>query len=322
MKATLRWLTILLLLSLLIQGIPVESSAPGASPTPTVETEPPTLEQLELAIQEKGLSWRAKEYNKSFSFGLLPSDGVLETPPEVQDILVDVPAALDWRTANGGSWVSSVKNQGPCGSCWAFASVGVLESILAINRRIPDRVDDLSEQILVSCVVGNYGCGGGWMNITAEYLKTTGTYYESCYAYEAVNGDCDQACGEWPDKAFKIGSYAPIYPSIPSLKKALQDGPIQVGFAVHSDFLRYESGVYELTEYSRRGYHAVMCVGYMDVPGEYGGGYFINKNSWGSDWGEDGYFRIGYSQVSSGTRFGSTSYEYELYTCYFPVISK
>ena len=84
------------------------------------------------------------------------------------------------------------------------------------------------------------------------------------------------------------------------------------GYYVYSDFLNYGSGVYQYAWGSREGGHAVLIVGYVDTPDQYGGGYFIVKNSWGSAWGESGYFRIGYSQVTSVVQFGVESYQYQV----------
>ena len=276
----------------------------------------PKLSQIEQAISEKGLNWTAKDYGRTFPLGALLDDE--EKKPEGADkrikplpesALASLPASVDWRT---GNWVSPVKDQGNCGSCWAFAGVGAVESLYAIANNSPGSFLDLAEQILVSCCSGNYGCEGGYMSTTARFLRDDGTYYESCFPYTATDSRCSNACDNWEAVAFKIDSYQWVQQSVNALKTALQDGPLQVAFDVYADFDSYGGGVYEYAWGGQLGGHAVLLVGYQNVSGQYGGGYFVVKNSWGTSWGENGYFRIGYSQVTNRVDFGTSSYRYAI----------
>jgi len=297
-------LRLVLLLGVLLLGWLV---LPGAA-----NADRPTVGQIREAIREKGLSWTAREYDRTFAMGLLPfeehSEPFAEAPASSRPLLY--PSSLDWRN-HGGNFVSPVKDQYNCGSCWAFAAVGALESTDAIAKGSPGSLLDLSEQILVSCCTGNYGCDGGYMGITANFLKNQGTSNESCYPYKATNGSCSSACSSWPGSALRINRYQSVSRSVDALKGALQSGPLAVGFDVYYDFPSYSGGVYECSSFSSRaGGHAVLLVGYEDTPGQYGGGYFIVKNSWGTYWGESGYFRIGYSQVTNAVMFGRVAYRY------------
>ena len=152
----------------------------------TALADKPNVEQISDAIKEQGLSWTPQEYGRTFATGLL-FDGKSEQTAELSPGLkvAALPSSLDWR--NHGS---------NCGSCWAFASVGALESLFAISNGSPGSFLDLSEQILVSC------CSGGYMSATASFLQTVGTYYESCFPYTATSNDCNSACSGWESNAF------------------------------------------------------------------------------------------------------------------------
>ncbi|MBC7235692.1 MAG: hypothetical protein H5T69_07600 [Chloroflexi bacterium] len=268
---------------------------------------------IRQAIWEQGLHWRAKDYGRTFPLGALPehrghpsvSDGALLSAKQVS-----LPSSVDWRE---GGWVSPIKDQGNCGSCYAFAAVGALESLLAIDANTPWSWLDLSEAIVAFCSYQPRagGCSGGYMSYTAAHMLNEGTYLEECFRYQDHDMGC-QACANWQDNAYKIVAYQRVDQSVTALKAALQYGPLQTAFDVYGDFFSYEDGVYEKAWGSFEGGHAVLLVGYQDTPGQYGGGYFIVKNSWGPGWGEDGYFRIGYSQVTNEVDFGADSYLYFL----------
>lgn len=271
------------------------------------------LSAVQQAITANGLGWVATDYGHEFPLGALPEEepapDTLVDPLLAAPDLADLPSSLDWRNY-GGNWVSPVKNQGGCGSCWAFAAVGALESKIAIANGTAGTFLDLSEQILVSCATSNLGCSGGYMGVTATFMRDEGTWYESCYPYAATNGNCANACSAWPSNHYRIDTYYYVSRNVDALKQALQDGPVQVSFYVYTDFNYYGGGVYEQSWGDYRGGHAVLAVGYVNTPGQYGGGYFIVKNSWGSGWGESGYFRIGYSQMDSPIYFGRNAYRY------------
>lgn len=278
-----------------------------------------SLADIQQAIQDQCLDWTAKDYGRDYRTGLAlsrprpqPKGELLRADRTSGAGTLSLPTALDWR-ASGGNYVSPVKDQLDCGSCWAFAAVGVLESLIAIDNSTSGVFLDLSEQILVSCDVANYGCDGGDPEVAARFLQTEGTSYEACYPYIHANGACSAACGGWRTNAFRIVEYESVAATVEGLKRALQEGPFQVGLEIYGDFKSYSSGVYERAWGSDQGGHAVLLVGYRDVPGSYGGGYFIVKNSWGAAWGESGYFRIGYSQVTNTlVQFGMASYLYYL----------
>jgi hypothetical protein len=275
----------------------------------------PSLNDVQKAIRDKGLGWTPRTYDKEFALGLLgmpePDVNVLRKPSASKLSLTKL-SAIDWRD-NGGNYVSPIQNQASCGSCWAFSAVAGLESEIAIAASTPGTFLDLSEQIVLSCETGSDGCNGGYIYNAAEFLKDNGTAEEDCFPYTATNNSCSNACSDWRTRARHIDSYTYIDQTPDALRAAVVNGPVVVGFYVYADFKNnYGSGVYEYASGTRQGGHAVLIVGYQDTPGQYGGGYFIVKNSWGATWGEQGYFRIGYSQVTNVVQFGADAVQYHI----------
>ncbi|XP_057659330.1 procathepsin L-like [Diorhabda carinulata] len=208
-----------------------------------------------------------------------------ERPQNIEYIKLDdeVPDEFDWRTKGA---VTEVKNQLSCGSCWSFSTTGTLESAYYIHT---GNLVSFSEQNLVDCVkVGCNGCLGGWMDKAFDYIKINGIMTESDYPYEAV----DQKCKFDPNKSLaRVYNYTYIIEGDEvELKKAVaQKGPTAVAIDVTSYFQLYESGVLndDICQsdilYAN---HGVVVVGYGTTNGS---DYWIVKNSWGADWGMDGY---------------------------------
>lgn len=222
---------------------------------------------------------------------------------------VDLPSHVDWREKGV---ISEVKNQGHCGSCWTFSTVGCLEAHLAIkydNWRAPR----LSEQQLVDCAQAfdNHGCEGGLPSHAFEYVRAAGGLdTEFHYPYTAKDGKCafnaSVPAGQTPDGAFSprsagIGVQAPggavnlTVGDEKSLKYFLATkGPVSVAFQVASDFRHYSTGVYTSTVCKSGPQdvnHAVLAIGYGidDVSGMK---YWTIKNSWDYSWGVEGFFKI------------------------------
>jgi C1A family cysteine protease len=214
--------------------------------------------------------------------------------------------SFDWSYPT--SYVTPVRNQGNCGSCWAFATTAALESYTLIKNSLPGQELNLAEQVMVSCG-GAGSCGGGYIGTAANYIKNTGLPLETCYPYSATNGTCSTACYNWQANSYKItgwGYVATTAPTVDAIKNALVTyGPLVTTMDVYADFFSYHSGIYKYVSGAYQGGHAILIVGYDDVAQ-----CFKAKNSWGTGWGEAGYFRIAYSAVGNPVYFGEFTIAY------------
>nr|CDJ26734.1 cathepsin L-like cysteine peptidase 5 protein [Tityus serrulatus] len=230
---------------------------------------------------------------------------------------IDVPDSIDWRKKG---YVTEVKNQGECGSCWAFSATGSLEGQM---KRKTGTLTSLSEQNLVDCSTaeGNDGCSGGLMTLAFVYvMRNHGLDTEESYPYLGINEPChfkNSTIGNpWlyqiifynviclihlhflqnepcHFKNSTIGAKCTHYIKISSgneddLKKAVATvGPISVGIHANDKFMNYKSGIYDDPHCKAKQFnHGVLVVGYGSKNGD---DYWIVKNSWGTDWGMDGY---------------------------------
>lgn len=178
---------------------------------------------------------------------------------------------IDWVSQGK---VSRVKNQGSCGSCWAFSAVGVLESWALFKSQTVD----LSEQQLVDCSAsyGNEGCNGGFNYKGLAYVKDKGITSESAYPYTAKTQSCKTQGG-----SFKITGVTTVK-SCANIQSAIQSHPLGVS-ADATNWSRYSSGIF--SNCGRNLNHDILLVGYTST-------YYTIKNSWGTSWGEKGFIRL------------------------------
>ena len=217
----------------------------------------------------------------------------------------DLPASFDWRK-NNGDWTTPVRDQGEeCGSCWAHAAIGVMESYWKIKNKDPSLPVGLSEQYLVSCDVDDSGCDGGDFETAMPYLVDTpgpdgqiGVVARSDYPYTETPNSCKNLTGLTRYRADKwayVNASADEgaengIPLVDELKSAIWlKGPIAVGVQDDDEFDNYTGGVFTTAARYEDTNHAVVLVGWGTEDGE---DYFIGKNSVGTGWGEDGWFRI------------------------------
>lgn len=193
---------------------------------------------------------------------------------------------VDWREdRDGQNDVTGVKDQGGCGSCVSFGTIGTLESMVLIEH---DVSLDLSEAELLFC--GGGGCGGWWPDSAVTYLLNDGVALESCFPYQDHDMPCT-TCGERTGEAIQITNHTVLF-DIAQRKHYLANiGPVMCVFEVYDDFFGYSSGVYSHVSGGFAGLHCVEVIGYDDLAG-----CWTCKNSWGSGWGDNGYFRIAYGQ--------------------------
>lgn len=217
---------------------------------------------------------------------------------------ITAPAAIDWRN-NGGNFVTPVKNQGGCGSCVAFGTVASVESQVKILRGAAFPID-LSEAHLFYCHARseNRNCGNGWWPERAmNFFQSQGVTLEAYYPYTAGDQNCSGRLPGWDSNLIKIQGYSKIN-GIEAIKEYVATkGPVEACFTVYQDFYNYRSGVYRYTTGSILGGHCVCIVGY-----DAAGGYWICKNSWGTGFGESGYFKIAFGQCGiEGQVYGPTA---------------
>jgi cathepsin H len=206
----------------------------------------------------------------------------------------EIPAEFDWRTLNK---VTPVKNQGSCGSCWTFSTIGAMEAHahIGLGKNVTERLHaNFSEQQLVDCAgdYENYGCRGGLPSYAFNYIRDAGGLNDGDdYPYHAK----DETCIVDPIN-FRVRTDGPINITAgdeDELHAALATkGPVSVAFQVVGDFRSYESGVYTSSDCKNSQddvNHAVLAVGYGK---EQGKDFYAIKNSWGASWGNNGYFNM------------------------------
>lgn len=218
---------------------------------------------------------------------------------DLAKMATSLPEHWDWRNVDGVNFVSPVRNQASCGSCYSFATMGMLEArvrILTNNTQSPV----LSPQQVVSCSEYSQGCDGGFPYLIGKYVQDFGIVDESCFPYVAKDSPCGlpQNCRrEYAAEYYYVGGFYGGCSEMAMMLELVKNGPVGVAFEVYPDFMNYKEGIYhhtgladsvnpfELTN------HAVLLVGYGRCH-KTGQKYWIVKNSWGTGWGEDGYFRI------------------------------
>jgi len=198
--------------------------------------------------------------------------------PKLGEPLADV----DWSTKGA---VTPIKDQGQCGSCWAFSTTGGMEGAVQIST---GKLTSLSEQELVDCAgsSGNQGCNGGLMDDAFQWIiKNGGLGSESSYPYTARDGSCKQV-----PSVSKISGFKDVQQgSEDSLMSALQGQPVSIAIeADQSGFQFYKSGVFQ-GPCGKQLDHGVLLVG---AGTDNGVDYWKVKNSWGASWGDNGYIRM------------------------------
>jgi C1A family cysteine protease len=205
----------------------------------------------------------------------------------------DVPEAFDWREKG---YVTRVRDQGSCGSCWAFSAMANIEGQYF---KLKGELKEFSEQFLVDCDTIDYACQGGLMMNTFEFISQNGGFmYLEDYEYKGVKRKCEADPAKYVDakvvKGIQYGTGSDTWREVDEeeLKKILVEvGPLAVALNA-SSLSSYVKGVFDPTSCSVLGMnHAVTMVGYGHDEEE-DKDYWLIKNSWGEDFGEDGYFRI------------------------------
>jgi len=285
---------------------------------------PPNKQSLDLAalrsaLQEAGSPWQQQHTSMT---ALSESDRVIRLGVPVPDDVdpeqkaregltahamattaamggAAVPTSFDLRNVNGRNFTTPIRDQGGCGSCVAFGTVATLEGVTRYTRGNPTLPIDYSEAQLFYCWGKNAGatCSTGWMPDQAlNACQNNGVTFEDYFPYTAG----DQACNvnaDWPNKLAKVTSWQNITGNVPAMKQYISTyGAIGACFYVYQDFFSYGGGVYRHVTGGLAGGHCVSLVGYDDSQS-----CWIAKNSWGTGWGEGGFFRIAYGECAMET---------------------
>jgi C1A family cysteine protease len=232
----------------------------------------------------------ADEFKKFYVNGLKADSGIYGCKAYASNDR-NAPVAIDWRDKGV---VTSVKDQGQCGSCWTFSATGAIESAWAIST---GELVDLAEQQLVDCAsgikYGSHGCNGGQMEGAFKYVIENGQCSLSSYPYTAENGICQ--------KCTPISTVFTCYDVKPndqvSLKAAVGLQPVAI--AIEADtryFQSYSGGILTSTSCGTNLDHGVLIAGYGEENGQK---YWLVKNSWGTTWGENGYVKIARSDSTN-----------------------
>ena len=248
--------------------------------------------------------------------------------PEPTESFDDIPSQFSWANY-GGDWTTPARDQGSCGSCWAFSAIAVMEASINIASGYPDTDLDLSEQYVLSCLPYGGSCGGGWTDDAFEAIISTGSIgngingvpIESCMPYQAVDYlTCDDKCENWD--YVELSSSGILWEmeewganhnfnnddpnDMDIVKSWLMDrGPCSASMYATSSWSSFWSTHHDPNDWffeEDPSYtnHAVLLVGWKDDQSVTGGGYWILKNSWGPDFGYDGFFNAAYGGQKIG----------------------
>ena len=225
------------------------------------------------------------EAEKKNTRGRLPNEGQMKAKNFQIFDETSTPSSVDWR----GVAVNPIRNQGSCGSCWAFSSVCAMEGAHYIAT---GTLAQFSEQQLVDCAKyswGNLGCSGGLQENAFNYYESYEAISRDSYPYTAKNGSCQYT--SLKNEGVDVSNYVNTTPgSVSQTKAAIAQQPISV--SIEADkmvFQLYSGGVFDSDQCGTSLDHAVALVGYGTDAGQ---DYFILRNSWGVTWGEQGYMRI------------------------------
>ncbi|MCP4581802.1 MAG: hypothetical protein GY839_09290, partial [candidate division Zixibacteria bacterium] len=258
--------------------------------------------KIQQMIEANGLKWTA---GQTSMMDLSPEERQmrlgLEIPDDVRarfEALNDSPPPVLLSTQDYFSWdefgcVSVVDDQRSCGSCWAFAATHAFESAYIIAEGV---VPDFSEQQALVCNFSGSDCGGGWMADAYHVFMGYGAVEESCMPY-CANDDYPCTQGECTPVAYLEGC-EDVPNNVNAIKNALMLSPLSTTFTVYDDFNSYSNGCYEHADVEPLN-HAVVIIGWDDNMCD-GEGAWIVKNSWGTNFGWDGFFFMKYGSAGFG----------------------
>lgn len=275
------------------------------------------VQNIKKVLKQKGAKWDADDkwirnrtrenLKRLLGAAPIPLEAVtFDIPTAKSD--VKLPSKFDWRNVEGVNYVTPVLNQGNCGSCVAFSTIGTLET--QVNITVPFSFPKFSTQSLFSCAGGT--CGAGMSFEDAVYhLESAGVPDEACMPYTSGSTGhdvaCKMACPDVNQRSYKIlASNQPTMFSVKpnAVKEALLKGPVLTRMTVYDDFFSYRSGVYKHVHGGVAGGHGLSIIGYDDEQQAW-----IIKNSWGESWGDKGFVMVSYDDISG---VGVSTWQFEV----------
>ena len=244
------------------------------------------------------------QYNEEQLKGLMGTliEPLAASGLDFEDYFGEVPTSFDART-QWPTFIHPIRGQGQCGSCWAFGASEAFSDRVAIATNGAVNLV-LSPEQLVSCDTTNNGCKGGYLKRAWNFIVENGLVSDACFPYSAGTGNvtvCQETCSdgsEWV--TYKATNVKALSVSAAKLEIST-NGPIETAFRVYQDFMSYQSGIYQYDgESSFIGNHAIKVIGWGT---ENGVDYWIAANSWGTKWGEAGFFRIQAGQCNFDKNF-------------------
>jgi C1A family cysteine protease len=260
---------------------------------------------LQATLQKQGASWTAGETSMSvlsardraMRLGAVPPDGATGLDEREESaaahaysagLQAGAPTAVDLTR-----YVQPIKNQGACGSCVAFGTIATIEGTARFNAKDPNLAIDLSEAQLFYCHAKADGrkCSTGWWPDRAmDAVRDKGLVDEACFPYTSGDQDC-RLCADAADRTSKITASKHLASPEEMKDWLVNKGPLSGCFKVYDDFFAYTSGVYRRQSDTAAGGHCISIIGYDDNQRAW-----LGKNSWGTSWGDRGFFRIGYGE--------------------------
>lgn len=264
---------------------------------------------LQHAIQDLGFAWQAgltalsnlSLEDREYRLGLRPEFAAMQGfSPTLANSAPQpkFPPAWDWRSVKGNDWTTPVHDQGKCAACIAFGTVAVLETMLKVLRKDISFQPDLSEAHLFFAGCGRCCQSGWWPTEALEYARIYGVPNEECFPYQDRDLPGASSCADWQKQAVRAMSWQEVADVAARKAWIAGKGPMLACLGVYDDLFHYVRGVYRHAQGNLLGYHAVCVAGYSEAEQAW-----ICKNSWGTDWGEAGWFKIGYGEAGIDTSF-------------------